>query len=1162
MSMKLKYGIFIPTRTLLCAALTALSSFSLHTLPIITNVIETGGDGEATDTITAKWTGVSFSNGIAGEFLTPYTVPRFGEDVPAYVDRLHQWNGATAALPLPNYLAGGEYIMIGNDNKDNYSLVLEITLSEPATVYLLIDNRLTDGSGANPPESSALPSDWTTMNWVATEGYAPVMTGWNRTADPAIPDEVGVDEGGDGVGPGAAINNYSSVFSKTVKAGTLTIYEPGLGTGNMFGIVVKGLPGSVSNPPQIASLNPTNNVIFHDAASGLNFSATTTAPNRIEAANVKLELNGTDVSTGVVLGGTSASRTVSYNSLKPDTIYTARIVVSDQAGRATTNLFSFDTFSASTAVAIDAEDYNYDGGKSLTAPKPAGYANLTGKPEADYHDENTTTAATQYRPGDYVGLAALNDGARPGFASGTDYQVTQMTAGDWLNYTRAFNNNTYNIYLRASGGGSSRLRLDKISGDPSGTSQTPFAVGRFAVPATASATPFTYVPLADVSGNPVAMALSGAATLRLTALPGADASAQLNFLLFVPASAAARPAYVSDVSPASNAVNVGVDAVVKAYLVNGTATVTPGSVTLSLNGNNVTSAATVSPTADGVLVAYDPPGPLAINSTFTANLSFKDAAGASFTHQWTFKTVPFIPNITKVVESGGDDEATDTVTAKWTGVTFSNGVAGEFLTPLTVPRFGEDVPAYVDRLHQWNGATPTIPLPNYLAGGEYIMSGNDNRDNASYQLEVTVAEPARVYVLVDNRLGDSDGASPPDFSTGSMSWLLDNGWTPVTNGLNRTADPTLPDEVGVDEGGDGAGPGVAINQWSSVYGKNVPAGTFSLFQADNAGQNMYGVVITPQFSLPTVTLTSPADDASFPNLPATVTLTADAAVTGGKISKVEFFYAATNKIGEATAAPFRAVWSNPNPGRYTLTAIATDANNRSTVSKPVRIVVGKLISINFQAATATTPAGYWADVGEVFGDRGNGYKYGWDDDNTQHARERNSVNSPDKRYDTLNHMQKTSPLPAGRVWEIEVPNGRYSVFAVSGDPDNQDSVYDLQAEGVTIVRGTPTATIRFFEGTGIVTVNDGRLSLSNGPTASNNKIAFVDVAALPAEAPKPVFGKPVLNGTTLTITWTGGGKLQEASDVTGPWRDVAGSPSGTFTTQTVEPRKFYRLVVP
>jgi hypothetical protein len=164
--------------------------------------------------------------------------------------------------------------------------------------------------------------------------------------------------------------------------------------------------------------------------------------------------------------------------------------------------------------------------------------------------------------------------------------------------------------------------------------------------------------------------------------------------------------------------------------------------------------------------------------------------------------------------------------------------------------FQEDAPAYVDRNHQWNGATAALPLASYLVGNEYIMSGNDNRDNTNYNLAITLSQEANVYVLVDDRVGDATNTDPPNFTldrTGDgqpdMAWLLQQGWQPVTNGLNRAGNPAWPDEVGVDEGGDGVGPGVAINNWSSVYVKRIPAGTFSLLQPDNNGQNMYGVVI-------------------------------------------------------------------------------------------------------------------------------------------------------------------------------------------------------------------------------------------------------------------------------------------------------------------------------
>jgi hypothetical protein len=216
------------------------------------------------------------------------------------------------------------------------------------------------------------------------------------------------------------------------------------------------------------------------------------------------------------------------------------------------------------------------------------------------------------------------------------------------------------------------------------------------------------------------------------------------------------------------------------------------------------------------------------------------------------------PFITNVVETGGDNEATDTITAKWTGTTFNVSVAGEPVpgaivgTPYAVGPFGHFSPAFVDRNHRYvnasfPGDTPLVPLPPYLVGGEYIMSGNDNRDNNSYRLDVTLSplvQEAVVYMLIDNRLLDTNNADPPTFGPANMQWILDQGWIPVATGNNRFGDINRPDEVGIDESADGT-----INQWFSVYGLAV-SGTFSLFQANNAGQNMYGVVVVPTIVVP------------------------------------------------------------------------------------------------------------------------------------------------------------------------------------------------------------------------------------------------------------------------------------------------------------------------
>jgi hypothetical protein len=89
-------------------------------------------------------------------------------------------------------------------------------------------------------------------------------------------------------------------------------------------------------------------------------------------------------------------------------------------------------------------------------------------------------------------------------------------------------------------------------------------------------------------------------------------------------------------------------------------------------------------------------------------------------------------------------------------------------------------------------------------------------------------------------------------------------------------------------------------------------------------------------------------------------------------------------------------------------------------------------------------------------------------------------------------MQK----PGGATtWEIAVPNGRYTVHAVSGDPVNTDSVYRISVEGVPAVSGTPTAGQHWVEGTVVVTVSDGRLTVTNGSGSSNDKLDYLDVIA-------------------------------------------------------------------
>ncbi len=157
------------------------------------------------------------------------------------------------------------------------------------------------------------------------------------------------------------------------------------------------------------------------------------------------------------------------------------------------------------------------------------------------------------------------------------------------------------------------------------------------------------------------------------------------------------------------------------------------------------------------------------------------------------------------------------------------------------------------------------------------------------------------------------------------------------------------------------------------------------------------------------------------------------------------------------------------------------------------------VHINFQTANRTPPAGYAADTGTAFGDKGAGLFYGWDADNTANARSRNKSASPDSRYDTFNHMQKNG---ADRKWEIAVPNGLYIVRLVAGDPSATDSRHQMNLEGEVALDGNIfQGDVRWVRSVVRVQVNDGRLTLTNDTEAVNNKIAFIDIKAAPANSP-------------------------------------------------------------
>ena len=129
---------------------------------------------------------------------------------------------------------------------------------------------------------------------------------------------------------------------------------------------------------------------------------------------------------------------------------------------------------------------------------------------------------------------------------------------------------------------------------------------------------------------------------------------------------------------------------------------------------------------------------------------------------------------------------------------------------------------------------------------------------------------------------------------------------------------------------------------------NVAIGNYSLTakatDSSGATKTSAAIAITVKTNVaPTVSLTSPANNASF-TAPASIALAATAtAAAGSTISKVDF-YNGEAKLGTDTSAPYTYTWSGVPVGNYSLTAKATDSAGISTTSTAVSIVVKAPVS--------------------------------------------------------------------------------------------------------------------------------------------------------------------------------------------------------------------------
>lgn len=240
-----------------------------------------------------------------------------------------------------------------------------------------------------------------------------------------------------------------------------------------------------------------------------------------------------------MISPSQGSNVVTFNSLVTNTLYSGTLTATDKNGNQASLAFTFDTFSQDL-LAVEGEDYDFDGGSFLDNPLPNdvdgpnSYFGRTGTPDVDF---SWVTPSIQriYRVSDEVGTQPLIspelDMLRTKFttAGASDYRVSNLSPGAWLNYTRTFPSGDYQIYARlASNNDIKTARLSKM---PSGGGQ--IAIGSISAPAIGRGKAFDFFPFTDASGNKVAVRLAGKETLRFNFDGG---GADLNYFLFVPST--------------------------------------------------------------------------------------------------------------------------------------------------------------------------------------------------------------------------------------------------------------------------------------------------------------------------------------------------------------------------------------------------------------------------------------------------------------------------------------------------------------------------------------------------------------------------------------------------------------------------------------------------
>ena len=212
----------------------------------------------------------------------------------------------------------------------------------------------------------------------------------------------------------------------------------------------------------------------------------------------------------------------------------------------------------------------------------------------------------------------------------------------------------------------------------------------------------------------------------------------------------------------------------------------------------------------------------------------------------------------------------------------------------------------------------------------------------------------------------------------------------------------------------------------------------------------------------------------------------------------------TNQLLSKSALDYRLT-IEVNDGINTSSSIVAIIATDSPVFEPLKV--------NFANAKADI-LGYLSDTGKAFGEREQGYVYGWlntkgaPTDFLTNSRNRNLI-SLDPLQNTLIHMQYEDVggkrgKNSEAIWEMQLPNGNYEVTVSVGDglvdsyfttPSHSINIENKEVIKSFVPAGGVAAPGRFKKITRVIEVKDGRLTV-DARGGYNTKINFIEIKYL------------------------------------------------------------------